>query len=100
MTALALSISMMAEEARHSRGNVEGTMKLHRIGEVASQSNLSRQAIHLYTAMGLIKESQTTPAGYRLYDESVFRRLKLIRKLNQRGYSLREIKRIFFKERA
>ena len=60
------------------------------------QSGLSRQVLYQYTAMGLIKEAETTRAGYRLYPESVFRHLKIIRTLNETGYTLRDIKDIFF----
>ena len=46
--------------------------------------------------MGLIKEAKTTAAGYRLYPESVFTRLSIIRTLNETGYTLRDIKDTFF----
>ena len=74
-----------------------GTKGLHTTGEVMKQSGLSRQVLYQYTAMGLIAEAETTRAGYRLYPESVFRDLRVIRALNQVGYSLRDIKEIFFK---
>ncbi len=52
--------------------------KLYRIGEVVDYSGLSRQTIHNYTTMGLIRESRWTPGGHRLYDESTFERLNKI----------------------
>ena len=70
--------------------NVFGT------GEVMKRSGLSRQVLYQYTAIGLIKETSTTRAGYRLYPESVFRHLQIIRALNESGYTLRDIKDIFF----
>jgi DNA-binding transcriptional MerR regulator len=71
--------------------------KLFKTGEVVKRSGLSRQTIYQYTAMGLIEEADKTKSGHRLYDESVFLRLKLIRDLNESGYTLRDIKQIFFK---
>lgn len=47
-------------------------VKQFRIGEVATYSGLSRQTVHNYTVMGLIRESQWTDGGHRLYDENVF----------------------------
>lgn len=46
--------------------------KLYRIGEITRHTGLSRQTIHNYTTMGLIRESERTPGGHRLYDECVF----------------------------
>jgi len=37
------------------------------IGEVAARSGLSRKALRLYEARGLLPASRRTPAGYRLY---------------------------------
>jgi len=47
-------------------------VKQYRIGEVASYSGLSRQTVHNYTVMGLIRESKWTDGGHRLYGEEVF----------------------------
>ena len=64
--------------------------KLYRIGEITQHTGLSRQTVHNYTTMGLICESQWTPGGHRLYDESVFERLALIEDL-KRTRTLRQI---------
>ncbi len=72
---------------------VSAPPKLYRIGEVIQHSGFSRQTIHNYTAMGLIRESQWTRTGHRLYDESVFRYLALIKELRMR-YSLAQIKQM------
>ena len=64
--------------------------KLYRIGEVIHYTGLSRQTVHNYTTMGLISESEWTPGGHRLYDESVFEQLAQIEEL-KRTRTLREI---------
>ena len=52
--------------------------RLFRIGDIVRNTPFSRQTIHNYTIMGLIKESQWTEGGHRLYDESVFEQLSKI----------------------
>ncbi len=57
--------------------------KLYRIGELVSYTPFSRQTIHNYTIMGLIREAAWTQGGHRLYDESVFERLSEILRLRK-----------------
>ncbi len=73
--------------------------KLYRIGELVRYTPFSRQTIHNYTIMGLIREVQWTEGGHRLYDESVFERLSKIIEL-RRTKTLSEIKQILKKEEA
>ena len=68
-------------------------VKLYRIGELVRYTPFSRQTIHNYTIMGLIRESQWTEGGHRLYDESVFERLSKIIDL-RKTKTLSEIRRI------
>ncbi len=68
-------------------------VKLFRIGELVRYTPFSRQTIHNYTIMGLIRESQWTEGGHRLYDESVFERLSRIIEL-RKTKTLSEIRRI------
>jgi DNA-binding transcriptional MerR regulator len=79
------------EPARHKE------RRLYKTADVVKRSGFTRQMIYQYTTMGLIAESQKTPTGHKLYDESVFVKLKLIHNLHDRGYTLRDIKQIFFK---
>lgn len=69
--------------------------KLYRIGEVVDYAGLSRQTIHNYTTMGLLRESQWTRGGHRLYDESVFGRLDQIARLKQSLKTMQEIRQHF-----
>ena len=71
--------------------------KRYRIGELVRYSPFSRQTIHNYTIMGLIREVEWTQGGHRLYDESVFARLSRIMEL-RRTKSLTEIRRILREE--
>jgi len=71
--------------------------KLYRIGDLVRCTPFSRQTIHNYTTMGLIREAEWTQGGHRLYDESVFQRLSRIMEL-RKTKSLFEIRRILGKE--
>ncbi len=68
--------------------------KLYKIGEVMKYSGLSRQVIHNYTQIGLIKESERTDSGHRLFSEEVFDRLNRIKTLKEQNYTLLQIKEI------
>lgn len=57
---------------------IRPTTRLYRIGDVVRHTPFSRQTIHNYTIMGLIREVEWTQGGHRLYDESVFDRLSEI----------------------
>ncbi len=71
--------------------------KLYRIGELVRYTPFSRQTIHNYTIMGLIREAQWTEGGHRLYDESVFGRLSKIIEL-KKTKTLFEIRQILNQE--
>ncbi len=71
--------------------------KLYRIGELVSYTPFSRQTLHNYTIMGLIREAKWTDGGHRLYDESVFERLSKIMQL-KKTKTLCEIRQILGKE--
>lgn len=71
--------------------------KRYRIGEIVRCSPFSRQTIHNYTIMGLIRETEWTEGGHRLYDETVFERLSRIVEL-RKTKSLAEIRHILTEE--
>jgi DNA-binding transcriptional MerR regulator len=87
----------MQQESKNR--NFQIPAKLYRIGELVRYSPFSRQTIHNYTIMGLIREIQWTAGGHRLYDESVFERLSRIVEL-KKTKTLSEIRQILSKERA
>ncbi len=66
-----------------------------RIGDVARGVGLTNQMVHLYCSMGLLQEVKRTKSGYRLFGPEAARRVKIIRDLIRRGYTLREMKQTF-----
>lgn len=73
--------------------------KLFRIGEIVRYTPFTRQTIHNYTIMGLIRESGWTEGGHRLYDESVFERLQRIAEL-RKTKTLTEIRKLLNEDSA
>jgi len=71
--------------------------KLYRVGEVVEYSGVSRQTIHNYTTMGLIRTTGWTRGGHRLYDENVFTRLDMIAEF-KRGQKSMDFIRTFFEK--
>ena len=71
--------------------------RLYRIGDIIRNTPFSRQTIHNYTTMGLIREAQWTTGGHRLYDETVFEKLSRIWEL-RKSKTLFEIRKMLGKE--
>jgi DNA-binding transcriptional MerR regulator len=65
------------------------------MGEVVAYSGLSRQTVHNYTSMGLLREAERTGGGHRLYEESVFQRLDEVAEMRSRGMSIQKIREHF-----
>jgi hypothetical protein len=62
-----------------------------RIRDLCDYAHVSRQTIHNYNQLGLIRAAKLTQGGHRLYDESVFDRIDKISALKSRQYSLKQI---------
>lgn len=62
------------------------------VAEVGRRTGLSRKALRLYEAMGLVEPAGRTDAGYRLYDDEALRRIELVRRAKVLGLSLNEAK--------
>jgi DNA-binding transcriptional MerR regulator len=84
--------------ARRTDGVLHDTEAL-KIGELARRTGLTRQAIHQYVQLGLIRPAQHTRGGQRLFNEEAIRRIELVRKLLDSGYTLQSLRETFFRER-
>ena len=74
--------------------------KLTSVGAAAKKAGISRQSLQYYLMVGLLEPTEITPTGRRLFDEKAIERIKLIKKLNDSGYPLREIRELFLEGRA
>lgn len=64
------------------------------VKEVAVLTGVSVRTLHHYDAIGLLKPSRVTDAGYRLYDDAAMARLQAILLFRQLRFPLKEIKEI------
>ncbi|MGD1912767.1 MAG: MerR family transcriptional regulator [Rivularia sp. (in: cyanobacteria)] len=62
-----------------------------KVGELASQTGLTVRTLHYYDEIGLLKPSEYTNSGHRLYREEDIIRLQQILSLRQLDFSLDEI---------
>jgi len=69
----------------------EKTNPMMHIGELAERTELSLRTIRHYDEVGLLKPSGRTEGGFRLYTESDFSRLMLIRRMKPLGFPLEEM---------
>jgi MerR family copper efflux transcriptional regulator len=65
-----------------------------RVGEVVARSGVSRKALRLYEAMGILPPPARTETGYRLYGDDVLAVLRFVTQARRLGFSLAEIRDI------
>ncbi len=65
-----------------------------KIGQVSDYSGLPVKTIRFYCDQGLISPAKRSEGGYRLFDESVYTELSLIRTLRTMEVPLPELRRI------
>lgn len=61
------------------------------IGELTKNTGLSARTLRYYDEIGLLKPTETTEAGYRLYDGQATQRLSAILFYRELGFSLGDI---------
>ena len=64
------------------------------VKEVSRLTGVSVRTLHHYDAIGLLKPSRVTEAGYRLYDDTALGRLQTILLFRELQFPLKEIKEI------
>ena len=64
------------------------------VNEVSKQTGVSVRTLHYYDEIGLLKPSQVTEAGYRLYDDATVERLRKILFFREFGIPLKDIRRL------
>ena len=74
--------------------------ELMQIGTAAKKAGISRQSLQYYLMLGLMKPTRTTSTGRRLFDAKSIERIRLIKKLNESGYTLRAIRELFLEKRT
>lgn len=67
------------------------------ISQVAKLAGVSIRTLQYYDELGLLKPSELTDAGYRLYDDDALQILQQILFFKELGFTLKEIKQILEK---
>lgn len=65
-----------------------------KIGSVARETGISIDTIRFYEKEGLVKRSGRSEGGFRLFDQRQIRDLRFIRKSQELGFSLSEIREL------
>ena len=70
-----------------------------RIADAARAADVSKQTIEYYILIGLIEPIRLPGKPGRYFDEAIIRRIRLIRQLNESGYTLRAIRETYLRRR-
>ena len=74
------------------------TESLLRISQAAKAANVSKQTVEYYIMLGMI-EPIRRGGTTRFFDKALVRRIRLIRRLNESGYTLRDIRQTYLRDR-
>jgi MerR family copper efflux transcriptional regulator len=65
-----------------------------RIGELAELSQVNLQTIRYYEREGLLPQPPRLPSGYRVFSPDAVRRVRFIKRAQELGFSLKEIREL------
>lgn len=65
-----------------------------RISQVAKRAKVNLQTIHYYERMGLLPTAPRTASNYRVYSGDAVRRVRFIKRAQDLGFTLKEIKEL------
>ncbi len=65
-----------------------------RIGELATESGLTPDALRYYERLGLVPRARRTAGGFRVYPASVTERIRFIKQAQANGLTLAEIREL------
>ncbi len=74
--------------------------KLMRISPAAEAAGVSKQTIEYYIMLGLIDPIRPGDSRGRFFDDALVKRIKLIRRMNESGYTLRDIRQTYLERRG
>jgi DNA-binding transcriptional MerR regulator len=75
-------------------GSNKAVRQTARIGQVARETGLSIDTIRFYEKQGLLKHSGRTEGGFRVFGPDQIKALKFVRKAQELGFSLGEIREL------
>jgi MerR family copper efflux transcriptional regulator len=66
------------------------------IGQVAKLAGVGVETIRFYEREGLLNKPERKESGYRLFGADVVNRIRFIRRVQELGFSLKEIRELLF----
>src|SRR5918912_4063971 len=75
-------------------------MSAYAVGEVARMSGVTVRTLHHYDEIGLLRPSERSDAGYRLYSDADLRRLYRVVAFRRLGFALDQIGALLEGDRA
>jgi MerR family mercuric resistance operon transcriptional regulator len=69
-------------------------LRLLKIGQVAAQGGVNLQTIRYYEREKLLPESPRLSSGYRVFSDDAVRRVRFIKRAQQLGFTLAEIREL------
>lgn len=63
-------------------------------GELARRCEINFETVRYYEAQGLIPKPARTAANYRVYDEDAVRRVRFVKRAQELGFTLKEIREL------
>ena len=73
--------------------------ELMRISQAASAGGVSPQTVEYYIMLGLIEPIRQPGKRGRYFQDSHVKRIRLIRQLNESGYTLRSIRETYLRQK-
>lgn len=67
------------------------------IGQVAKQAGVGVETIRFYEREGLLQKPKRKPSGYRLFGPEIIAQLKFIKRVQEFGFSLNDVRQILKK---
>jgi MerR family transcriptional regulator, mercuric resistance operon regulatory protein len=68
------------------------------IGQVAAKAGVHKETIRYYQGLGLVEEPVREPGSVRRYGDATVARLHFIKRAQQLGFTLEEVKRLLLLE--
>ena len=72
---------------------------LMRISAAADAAGVSKQTVEYYLMLGLVCPIRKSGGRGRFFDQALVKRIRLIRRLNDSGYTLRAIRETYLRHR-
>ena len=69
-----------------------GTAEVYRIGELAAETELSRDTLRYYERLGVIGQPRRSRGGFRLYGRDALEQIRFVKQAQSLGLALGEIR--------